>query len=281
MKQVVELIRGHRAPEDEFALLSSHGVDASEVTQEKCEGFASALMNSGHASIDAFLNSNDHKPGYQAIGKAAIAQVLLGYEKRKMYGNDDDWLSYLFVNMLDGVNTPDALLRNNRISFVTFNYDRFLEGWLYTKIQNSFGIDDGEALAILRGIPIFHVYGMLGEYPNREVQDGQAWIRASKSIRTIYEIQRDHDILRQAKLSLEFARTICLLGFGFHRENIDILDLPKYLMALRDSGKVYATSFEIRPTEWDRYTKALSGIPIHRCHESKRCLEALRDLPVL
>jgi len=129
--------------------MARHGsATKADVQKERCDEFVNALSLSGQLSIDSFLNANRHQSGFQAIGKGAIAQVLLEHEtKSKLSSSDDDWMKYLFSNiMLNGVDSPDSFIKANKIGFVTFNYDRFLESFLFTRIKHSFGLDDGKAL---------------------------------------------------------------------------------------------------------------------------------------
>ena len=67
--------------------------------------------------------------------------------------------------MLDGTTSPKEFTKQNKISFVTFNYDRFLETWLFERIRYSFGLEEDAAVATLQKIPIHHVYGMFGPVP--------------------------------------------------------------------------------------------------------------------
>ena len=148
-----------------FLLLNTYHVAPSEDVQpNKCRAFVTALSNAGQASIDAFLYTNRRRHGFDVIGKGAIAQVLLKYEEElRTKQSDDDWLSYLFKIMIDGISSSDQFIEKNKVSFITFNYDCFLEEWLYTKIKYSFGLD-ATALEVFSKIPIHHVYGMLGSF---------------------------------------------------------------------------------------------------------------------
>ena len=89
-------------------LPSAIGVSAEQVQNDRAEAFALALENAGQASIDAFLNANRHQLGFETIGKAAIAQVLLECEATA-HETNDDWLGYLFEIMIDGIVTPSEL----------------------------------------------------------------------------------------------------------------------------------------------------------------------------
>ena len=94
--------------------------------------FRKALMESGHTSIDSFLATRAKHPGFVAIGKAAVAYILLPLEYRHTWGRtsspEDDWMSLLFEKMMTGcLNSPEELARSNQVAFVDFNYDRSLE----------------------------------------------------------------------------------------------------------------------------------------------------------
>lgn len=264
--------------ERSFLLMANQGAATiDEVQPARCEAFSVALANAGQASIDAFLEANRHQLGFQAIGKGAIAQVLLRHEYIEIPTSQDDWLDYLFRIMLDGVRTPKDLIEKNRVSFITFNYDRLLEKWLFRRIKYSFGLDDAEALSVLKNIPIHHVYGTLGQFP-LPAQHPQSWIQASKTIRTIFDAEKDESVLSAAESLLKAAHTICLLGFGFHRENIELLDLVGHTQACK--GVVAASRYDIFEIEWKRVTSPFTGIDIHNANYSYKCLNALRNLPI-
>lgn len=93
--------------------------------------FKKALAESPAESIDAFL---EHRDEFTRIGKHAIAAELLKCEQReRLYdpGNEDDWYRYLFNRMTAGVRFDHFL--QNEVSFVTFNYDRSLEEYLFNR----------------------------------------------------------------------------------------------------------------------------------------------------
>jgi len=50
----------------------------------------------------------------------------------------------------------------NRVSFVTFNYDRSVEQFLFTSLKNTFGRPDGNTSQVLQKVPIVHLHGRLG-----------------------------------------------------------------------------------------------------------------------
>lgn len=265
--------------DEDFLLMATYGAAPSEdVQRQNCRSFLNALSNSGQPSIDAFINANRHMVGFETIGKGAIAQVLLKYEK-KHEDKKDDWLQYLFEEMIDGVSSLENFSDKRSVSFITFNYDRFLEIWLYTKIKNSYGCSHEEALAALKKIEIKHVYGELGSFPIVETKSGLDWVHASKGIRTIYDTSLDVGVIESSKDMLRNANSICLLGFGFHRENIELLELSTNFSMC--DGHIYASRFGITDAERIRYEQRVdSAKNMSWSLEGEKCLQALRRFPL-
>lgn len=245
------------------------------------EGFVQRLADSGQGSIDAFIHAHRRSPSYAYIGKIAIAKVLLEYEANDApVKGDEDWMAYLFQEMLDGAHSVDDFKRN-RVSFITFNYDTFLERALCRMIAGSLCEDLSEARQVLDGIPIVHMYGQLGSpFERRDVRD-RRWTKDWQGIRTIYEVTAAEDpAVTKAKRLLKEADTVCLLGFGYHAENIALLDLPSMVHGPTRAANLYSSAYEITQPEWIRYTKGFPPNFIHRSPIDRGALFALRHLPV-
>lgn len=250
--------------------------------------FSDALKNSGQPSIDAFLDAHRDQPYYDVIGKATIAYILLDMEKKVLFDGEkskkpkatdgDDWLGYLFEQMMEGVRTP-AQFAENKVRFITFNYDRLLETWLHARIQNSFSLDTEGARKVLETIPMHHMYGRLGAFlPDRS----EDYVTAYRGIRTIFDAQHDESVLELIKSLLSKAYTICILGFGFHTENVELINLKAYLPNRPNDQRIVASSrYGITATEWERMVrKHFPEGTIRTAIESHKCLDALRNLPI-
>lgn len=264
----------------------TQGVHPQQISGTECDEFIIALSKCGHPSIDAFLNVNRHRKDFQIIGKATIAQVLLSVEQERESTeeskshaeSDDDWLSYLFAEMLDGVSSSDEFGMTSKVGFVTFNYDRFLERWLFERIKHSFTLDNDKAFELLGRIPVHHVYGTLGAFdPNYYVADAN-WIEAAKNIKTIFDAEHDPVALNTCKDLIANAEKICLLGFGFHQENIQLLELPD--RAMPNKKRVLCSRFGLTNEEWKRKTRLFPDDCITSSAEHQKCLQALRTLPI-
>ncbi len=238
------------------------GVNIDVVQQKNINTFIQSLSQAGQASIDSFLNANQHKTGFDILGKVGIAQTLLRVEEKFIVerSNDkdsnNDWFEYLFAKMCNGVSKATHFLRDNNVSFISFNYDRLLEHKFFNALKYSFSTEnDKDALEMVRAIPIHHVYGSLGEYDPNNFGQINYWETAFKSIQTIHEVVAEHsEVVRSAKQELEQADKICLLGFGYHKENIELLDLARVIEEV--NSNVVACRFGVTDEEMRRVTLA-------------------------
>jgi hypothetical protein len=173
MRNVVDqLMLGIRDADLSLRTLPQRGdVNINIVQQKNIEKFIESLNQAGQASIDAFINANQHMTGFDVIGKAGIAQAILDSEAKFLIAkgankdNQFDWFEYLFEKMSDGVSKANHFLRDNNVSFITFNYDRLLEHKFFNALKHSFNPEnDRTVLDMVKAIPIYHVYGSLGDY---------------------------------------------------------------------------------------------------------------------
>jgi hypothetical protein len=244
--------------------------------------FKHRLTFAGQRSIDGFLAANAKEKGFPEIGKLAVARVLLPLEfsadfsflRRTEPGRvDQDWMSFLFSHMLEGcVNkTIEYFLDANKLSFVTFNYDRTLEHFLHVRLVNSFGISPELALEKAKKFKIVHVYGSLGEFSTEALSHKAATIRArppgprdpftpteyreaANSIRLMYDDRISDQLIADAKEEILSAEVVCFLGFGFDPDNITRLELNTGC-----AGKhVGATKYGVAEGDWNRTITAMS-----------------------
>jgi hypothetical protein len=159
--------------------------------------FRNAFFRSGKLSVDAFL---EHRDDLMDIGKAATALALIRFENEgKLFSYDDsNWLRETFARLT----TSFDEFPNNRLSFVTFNYDRTVEHFLFSALQNSYRKSDDESRAVLEQIPVVHLHGRLGFLP---------WQKGSAT--------------REFSTKLTPEGQIVVMGFGYNRLNISRLGL--------------------------------------------------------
>lgn len=238
-----------------------------EFTEGDIKRFSEALRSSSTPSIDLFLKN---RPEFTKLGKTLIVQDLITFEKSGSVINfKTDWLSYLWQLMISD-HSPQEFTQN-RISFITFNYDRILEYFLFTSLQNMFGLSDDDTNNILREIPIFHVFGKLGNLPwegsekyrllENNIGNYNNLVELSESIITIYEYESKlikNDIFKL----LSNAKRIYFLGFAYHSLNVLLLRLDE----LDNDKYISGTTFGLRRQEIGRIKNIVPGKLINICN---------------
>jgi hypothetical protein len=193
--------------------------------QSRINGFLNALGDSGRWSVDAFL---EHRTEFLEVGKAAMAAGLLPRETHDVLfsqatGSREHWYQYMFNKL----NASFDELERNDVAFLTFNYDRSLEYYLTTAIQNTYGKSFAEAAAKVAKLRIIHLYGDLGALEEANAQrwrsqpawDGAAVKAAASRIHIIHSSDGDKEFA-VGRYFLEHAQVICFLGFGYHPINV-------------------------------------------------------------
>ena len=229
-----------------------------EYDPKEIRDFLITLKNADPPSIDSFL---ELKRNSEELGKTLIGLALFmkehpetlttpkGDEGEKWYGD--------LVNKLKTSSVND--FSKNKVSFLTFNYDRSFDHYLFTSIKNSYDdlSDDEKCAEIVRTIPIIHLHGQIGTLPwqnehgeerpyqskSNEIElliknskligekkiDGTPLIEArhfvnehiSSQIKIIHENELDNDpAFKDAHRLLKDAERVYFLGFGYNDENL-------------------------------------------------------------
>ena len=132
-------------PNDYGRLLGGHKTPHSDDIDDGIQiakDFADTFFKSTTPSIDLFLARNHN---FSELGRKAIALSIWKAEINSVFREDvvdqnQDWHSYLYHRMTDTLTDPHSYkqIGDNKISFITFNYDRSLEFLLYDSLINSF-----------------------------------------------------------------------------------------------------------------------------------------------
>lgn len=205
-------------------------------SQVEISTFAKTFMHSGLASIDAFLARREE---FDQIGQSAIALCISDLEVNKQLFNvkgvagASDWYGELWNRMMEGVISPRDL-RQNRLSFITFNYDRSLEAFLHQVIKATFGLDDSSAEESRMAFAVYHVYGSLGDYlpsqgarfgPHRDSKTQGEFLNEARTKIKVMPTARGVTRDEQATMMLADADVIGFMGFGFDEINCKRLDI--------------------------------------------------------
>lgn len=220
--------------------------------------FKTALENSGQMSVDAFL---EHREEFLEIGKASIALALIKFEQRQMLFGEagGNWLKYLYGRMHSSFED----FGKNRVAFLTFNYDRTVEEFLFTALSNTYGKSPDECLAQLNQIPIIHLHGTIGTLPWQggdsrpfePIVNHDTLNVARKGIKIIHEATtdgRDKDFEKGLNLLLN-AKRIVFLGFGYNSLNMERLGIRHAPIT------AVGTGFDLTPAEIADFVIASGG----------------------
>lgn len=261
--------------------------------------FKTAFRGSRTESIDAFLARRNE---FVDLGKHAIAAALLPRESAKLLLHqdvEDDWYTYLLKRM--DASWED--LPKNRVSFITFNYDRSLELCLLSVFQHRYGKSEEEAFEMLKHFPIVHVYGSLGSLDSQDGNfvpyggGGSPYFRehiprAASGLQIIAEGRDSSPELILARTLISNAEAICFLGFGFDALNISRLGGRTISVGLVQTAQgqrtqsIAATAFGLTDAEAEAVAAAISNSFTHRQEvrrrmRNARCLALLRESLIL
>jgi hypothetical protein len=205
------------------------------ITEDCIRTFRNDLYYSGSSSVDAFL---EHRLEFLDIGKLAITLSLIPLEvEHRLFDikvREQSWYEYLFGKL----NAPFNVFDENRLSVITFNYDRSIEHYMFKAMKNLYGKSDEECATKLNNIPIIHVHGRLGPLPWQD-NTGRAYmprpdLLKSEGIKSVSEqivvISEDVDTSRDFEDAFKLMRTaerIYFLGFGYHEMNLRRLKIDK------------------------------------------------------
>ncbi|MFA6978634.1 MAG: hypothetical protein WC209_04840 [Ignavibacteriaceae bacterium] len=262
------------------------------------EDFIEGYNKAKTISIDLYLNINPHLADF---GKMAIAVCLNKAELA--YGNEGsnsifknvdmtDWLEYLFNNfIINGITNLEHLNDYEpNITFITFNYERSLEYFLWTTLSNHFSLLSYEdKFKLYKKFKIFHIYGDLGDYDDvikgRNGANKLGGIdslyvlnRISKNIKTIYERKEAQDN-SNIKTELQTAKNIFFMGYGFGKENNAMLDFFRPKLDLKH---IYSTNVDFSTNEIVRFNETMPGAYIQRtgisfAEKGTKCLNLIKE----
>jgi len=222
-------------------------------TRGRLERFHDAVSNTAITAIDHLLAK---QPSYHRMGRAAIAAALLTYERRAAITVSPErprWSEMLFERMIYGRHD----FEENELSVITFNYDRTFEHFMFESLKRLYPGDLTRARERLASIPIVHLHGSIGGYPEltrgKGVRFGadvnpEVIERAHRRIKIIRDEEDNYgpmeydDDFDDAYELLRDAELMLMLGFGFDPTNLVRLALDE---CLSDDAIVHATAYQV------------------------------------
>jgi hypothetical protein len=217
-------------------------------------------------SIDNFIDSRRDDQMIAFCGKLAIARRILQAESTSSmyvdpanYDNklnfsalESTWFSALFQLLTENCQATEVAQRFSKIAIISFNYDRCIEHYLHSSLQNYFAMSPQNAATALSKLEIHHPYGTVGELTWQKQLDGipfgasphpQQLLSSALRLRTFTEgtdaITSDISVIRR---TLSAARRIAFLGFAFHPLNMQLLFSEAPSNAASRECSIYATA---------------------------------------
>jgi hypothetical protein len=219
-------------------------------------------------SIDNLLDAHRDHPNAAICGKLGIVKSIQEAERRSsLYLERDSrekldfskvnktWFAGFTKILTEGVAKSEVNSIFENVGFVSFNYDRCIEHYVFNALKSYYGIQNEEAREALKKMEIHHPYGQLGRLPWQQTSlpihdfgsEDMNLLEVFKQIKTFNErIQEDHELQKIKKLFSE-AEMIVFLGFAFHKQNMEILNPSSNCKAKR----IFATAFGVSNSDCD------------------------------
>lgn len=240
--------------------------------------FAERLRKSAYRSVDAFL---EDFPTYVETGKRAIAWELIGCENEDRLfppSSGASWYDLLAECLLSdgGLNA----FGSNRLTIITYNYDRSLEHYLTTVIANRKAWDYPSALQALSALPILHLHGKLGSLADRPYSTDRAQLSlAAQGIRIVHEADGTSDGFAKAQGAIEAADRLYMFGFGYYSKNMERLGFTPR-MEHRYRCKIWLGATGFTGPAWNALQTQYGIVPAFpEVGSHWGCLEGTRNLP--
>ncbi|MCH7827247.1 MAG: hypothetical protein IIC75_04620 [Bacteroidetes bacterium] len=224
----------------------------------KIKELIGTFQKSSTSSIDLFLTRDKD---FYHLGKQIITILLANYEikskfREEIENSEYDWYFNFYEALTKDIINSDEISKfaKNKVSVITFNYDRSLEHFLYESLVNSFRSKEGEIEDLMRKFKIIHVYGKLAllpwEFPNGGVEYGSVNLMYdfevySKNLQIIYD-ERETKTEEIVEL-ISKAKKIFFLGFGYAEENLTAIGFDQTILNL--DQRIYGTAYKLTEAE--------------------------------
>lgn len=234
-------------------------------------------------SIDQFIYANSDDEKIEFCGKLSIVDQILNSEKNSIISKlqseatsfdsriEDTWLYQFFQIYVAHRKKTELSSVFSSITLIIFNYDRCFEHYLYVKLKNFYSsITHQEVVEIIESLTIIHPYGKVGRLewekgsdvpiPFGKTPTFEEITEISSSIKTFTE-KNDGSNENSSPIrdELNHASLICFLGFGFHEQNMKLLDISQYKDAIGTTKRVhaYGTAYDVSLTNREQIQENL------------------------
>ena len=204
-------------------------------------------------SIDNVLHTHKEDADIVNIGKIMIAHCLMVAERSSLIYNtsqqngsesifpfvgvfngeqrylSETWLGELFRLLVEMRDFNEFIRALQRITFISFNYDRCIEQFLVSCATVYFRLTDPQAQTVLANLKIVRPYGTLGSLHTANGlvygygRNGADIVQVSAGIKTFTEQIVDAKLDSDIQDAFKEAEVVFFLGFGFLDLNLELL----------------------------------------------------------
>jgi len=235
---------------------------------KSCQRIARGLQTAN--SIDEFVDTFRNDQRIANIAKAAIAHTILKAERDSLFCErhsaltisnplpplKDKWypsFGKLIVTQI-AADEMDRLFEN--ITIICFNYDRCIEEFLAHWLATRYAIELQEGRQLASRLTILRPYGRVAPLGAVAFGDttrlGESFT-LGQNIATFSEQIADDTINSCIRDAITEAQIIAFLGFGFHRQNMEILKPDRACQV----ENIFATAYKISHIDADEIRKEL------------------------
>lgn len=241
-------------------------------------------------SIDAFLQTQQHRPNTVYIGRAVIAALMreaMLMSRSHEAVTHQDWLDYLLDRIVAGCAGPSQMRCG--ATFLTFHFDSVIEERVSDAIRRTFARHPNSEIAdALRLIDVIHIHGRLPPIPQGSLaaqpirgfdSAWRDWLKAAVDTINIVHDSLEEATLAQAREVLSKSEIVCFLGFAYNPDNLSRLDVATTIKDDTIRQHVFGSSFGLTPSERNWVEGRFKKMQL--AHQGAECRQVLEQLYVL
>lgn len=251
-------------------------------------------------TVEGVMESHDHDKLVVAAVKVAVTYFICQGEARSILRQSpriagdlpiqgaDSWVYQLSQLVTAGVPRSRVETCLDKLSVITFNYDRAFEHFLPFALETAFGMPLEEARALVgERLRLLRSAGTIGRLPWQPgaaspldwgIEVPENMEKQARQVRTTGDWQADGELLGAVRAALGASRRVCFLGFGFQPDNLAVLDG----VALAPDAELHLTCWGMPPAVRDAALREVSrrlAVPVDSLMvHDMRCFELLRDM---
>lgn len=238
-------------------------------------------------SIDNFIDSHSEDERVAVCGKLAIARCILEAEARSSlrvdrsninnkinFGSvESTWFNAFFQLLTENCQKANLPARLKKVAIISFNYDRCIEHYLHSALQNYYGMTSEAAANALTSLAIHHPYGAVGTLPwagtGQGIEFGETvharqLVALMSQLRTFTEgTQTDTSDVGAIRSTMLNAERVAFLGFAFHRLNLELLLGDSNASKSMRANHVYATALGLSNSDAGLIAQDLAKVGGH------------------